>query len=105
MIDTVLPSLLPLDIIWLLRPEEGFSGPEIFSEFFLADVDAEMVEYFEHVVERNWGVGVVVRVIPGKWMNQCTNQSFRKSNFEGALILDPASDIAGNRRAVVSSRD
>ncbi len=38
-----LPSLLPLDIIWLLRPKEGFSGPEIFFEVFLADVDAELV--------------------------------------------------------------
>jgi hypothetical protein len=60
MLDTVLPSLLPLDIIWLLRPQEGFSGPEISFEVFLADVDAELVEYFEHVVERNWGFGVVL---------------------------------------------
>jgi hypothetical protein len=28
MLDTVLPSLLPLDIKWLLRLQEGFSGPE-----------------------------------------------------------------------------
>jgi hypothetical protein len=66
MLDTVLPSLLPLDIIWLLRLQEGFSGPEISFELFIADVNAELVEYFEHVVERNWGVRVVVRVIPGK---------------------------------------
>ncbi len=82
MLDTVLPSLLPLDIIWLLRPQEGFSGPEIFFEVFLADVDAELVENFDHVVARNWGFGVIVRVIPGKWMNQYTNQNFRKLNFE-----------------------
>jgi hypothetical protein len=50
MLDTVLPSLLPLDIIWLVRPQEGFSGPEIFFEVFLADVDAELVENFDHVV-------------------------------------------------------
>ncbi len=55
MLDTVLPGLLPLDIIWLLRPQEGFSGPEIFFELFFTDVDAELIEYFEHVVERNWG--------------------------------------------------
>ena len=82
MLDTVLPSLLPLDIIWLLRPQEGFSGPEIFFEVFLADVDDELVETFDHVVVRNWGFGVVVRVIPGKWMNHYTNQNFRKLNFE-----------------------
>ncbi len=66
MLDTVLPDLLQLDIVWLLRPQEGFSGPEIFFELFLADVDAKLVEYFEHVVERNWGFGDVVQVIPGK---------------------------------------
>ncbi len=84
MLDTVLPSLLPLDIIWLLRPQEGVSGPEIFFEVFLADVDAELVENFDHVA-RNWRFGVVVRVIPGncgKWMNQYTNQNVRKLNFE-----------------------
>jgi hypothetical protein len=48
----------------------------IFFEVFLADVDAELVENFDHVVVRNWGFGVVVRVIPGKWMNQYTNQNF-----------------------------
>jgi hypothetical protein len=74
--------LLPLDIIWLLRAQEEVSGPEILSEVFFADVDADLVEYFEHVVERNWGVGVVVRVIPGKWIDQNTNQNFQKSNFE-----------------------
>jgi hypothetical protein len=114
--DTVLPSLLSLDIIWLLRPQEGFSGPEIFFEVFLADVDAVLVENFDHVVVRSWGFGVVVRVIPGKWMNQYMNQNFRKlnfeefpltkiRNFEGSLTSDPASDIAGNRRAVVASRN
>jgi hypothetical protein len=81
-LDTILPSLLPLDIIWLLRPQEGFSGPEIFFEVFLADLDAELVENFNHVVVRNWGFEVVVRVIPGKRMNQYTNKNFRKSNFE-----------------------
>jgi hypothetical protein len=33
MIDTVLPSLLPLDIKWLLRLQEGFSGPEGVARF------------------------------------------------------------------------
>jgi hypothetical protein len=99
MLDTVLPSLLPLDIIWLLRQPEGLSGPKISFKVFL-----ELVYYFEHVVERNWGFGVVVRVIPGKWMNQYTNHNFRKLNFEGSLTSDPASKIAVNRRAVVSSR-
>ena len=60
MLDTVLPSLLPLDIIWLLRPQEGFSGSEFSFEVFLADVDAELVEYYEHVLERNWGFGFVL---------------------------------------------
>ena len=82
MLDTVLPSLLSLDIIWLLRPQGGFSGPEIFFEVFLADVDAELAEKFDHVVVRNWGFGVVALVIPGKWMNQYTNQNFRKLNFD-----------------------
>ena len=82
MLDTVLPSLLPLDIVLLLQPQEGFSGPEIFFEVFLANVDAELVENFDHVVVRNWGFGVVVRVIPGKWMNQYTKQNFQKLTFE-----------------------
>jgi hypothetical protein len=47
--------LLPLDIIWLLQPQEGFCGPEIFFEVFLADVDAELVEKFDHVIVKNWG--------------------------------------------------
>ena len=64
MLDTILPSLLPLDIIWFLRSEKGFSGPEIFLEVFLADVDGGLVEYFEHVVVRNWGFRGVVRMIP-----------------------------------------
>ena len=85
-----------------------FGGSRTFGRLSSGPVScchAELVENFEHVVERNWGVGVAVRVIPEKWMNQYTNQNFRKLNFEGSLTSDPASDIAGNRRAVVSLRD
>ena len=78
MLDAVLPTFLPLDIFWPLHSQEGLSGPEIFFELFLADVDGGLVEYFEHVVVRNWGFGVVVRVIPIKWMNQYTKKKKRK---------------------------
>ena len=82
MLDAVLPSFLPLDIFWPLLPQEGLSGPEIFFEVFLANVDGGLVEYFEHVVVRNWGFGVVVRVIPEKSMNQYKKNQYEKKKLE-----------------------
>ena len=93
MLDTVLPSLLPLAIMWLLRPQEGFSGPEIFLEVFLADVDGCLVEYFEHVVIRNRGFRGVVWAIPetihGPKINQYPNQN--KSIHENKHFCSPES--------------
>ena len=34
MLDTVIPSLLPLDILWLSLLQEGFGVPEILGEIF-----------------------------------------------------------------------
>ena len=81
MLDAVLPSFLPLDIFWPLLPQEGLSGPEIFFEVFLADVDGGLVENFEHVVVKNWGFGVVVRVIPEKAMNQDKKKKSKSKKF------------------------
>ena len=70
MLDTVLPSLLPLDILWLSQLQEGFGVPEILREIFLGDENGELVENFNHLIERNRGNGFVFRRIPGKWNNQ-----------------------------------
>jgi hypothetical protein len=96
-----------------------FSGPEFVFEVFLADVDAELVENFDHVVVRNWGIrscragdswkmdeSIHEPEFPEiKLRRISAYQNFLKLNFEGSLTSDPVSDIAGNRRAVVSSRD
>ncbi len=74
MLDTVLPSLLPLDTIWLLPFQEAFRVPKNLIEIFLGDVNGKLGEYFNHVVESNQGTGVVVRCVPGKWMNEYTKQ-------------------------------
>ena len=65
-LETVLPSFLPLDIILLLVFQERFSFPEIRGVFVLADVDGALVEYFQHVVKRNRGSRGVFRRIPVK---------------------------------------
>ncbi len=62
--DTVLPSLLPLDILWPSQLQLGI--PEILREMFLADENGELVEYFNHAIERNRATNFVLWCIPGK---------------------------------------
>ncbi len=69
MLDPVLPSLLPFDVLWPSLLQEGFSVPEILTEVFLGNEYGELVEYFNHVVERKRATGFILRRIPGKSKN------------------------------------
>ena len=72
--DTVFPYLLPLFPFRQYIPQKRFCFPEILFEFFLADVDGELVEYFNNIVYRNRRIGFVVGSIPGKQI-QVSKQS------------------------------
>jgi hypothetical protein len=69
MLDPVLPSLLPFDVLWPSLLQEGFSVPEILTEVFLGNEYGELVENFNHVVERKRATGFILRRIPGKSKN------------------------------------
>ena len=53
---------------------EFFSVPEILLPVMNGEVDAKLVEYLNHVVERHRTFAFITRRIPGKGMNQYTKQ-------------------------------
>ena len=73
-LDTVFPSALPFDIMWPRFLQEFFCVPEILLPVLSGCVDANLVEYLNHVVERHRTFGFICRLIPGKGMNQYTKQ-------------------------------
>jgi hypothetical protein len=66
LLDTGLPGLLPLDIIWLLRPQEGFNDPDFFFLTLSCQCRCRAGRIFRACCRKNWGFGHVVQVIPGK---------------------------------------
>ena len=64
--NTVLPCILPLDILRLHLSQEGFGIPEILAVIFLAYENGDLIEYFNHVVDGERGSGCIIRRFPGK---------------------------------------
>ena len=103
MLDPVLPSLLPFDVLWPSLLQEGFSVPEILTEVFLGNEYGELVENFNHVVERkrafylaaySWKIEELINKTILQ-LHQASYQNLLKSCFEGSLLTESSSDIAG----------
>ena len=58
MLDAVLPTFLPLDIFYRVAASGRRQWSRNLFEVFLAHVDGGLVEYFEHVIVKNWEFGV-----------------------------------------------
>jgi hypothetical protein len=59
-----------LAAVWPSLLQERFSVPEILTEVFLGnEYGGELVENFNHVVERKRATGFILRRIPGKSKN------------------------------------
>ena len=91
MLDPVLPSLLPFDVLWPSLLQEGFSVPEILTEVFLGNEYGELVENFNHVVERkrafylaaySWKIEELINKTIIQ-LHQASYQNLWKSCFEG----------------------
>ncbi len=90
MLDPVLPSLLPFDVLWPSLLQAGFSVPEILAEVFLGNEYGKLVENFNHVVERKQAFYLAayswkIEALINKQNNSTITSSILPKSFEVVL--------------------